>query len=93
MRTISNETSINSPYKVSNNLKIDFVLDTIKKLGHINLPEGALIHSDQGGHYTSPKFTKAVQSFNLIQPMSRKGNFWDNAPIESFFGHMKDYRD
>ena len=30
---------------------------------------------------------------NLIQSMSRRGNCWDNAPIESFFGHMKDYID
>ncbi|QVK17315.1 IS3 family transposase [Mycoplasmatota bacterium] len=80
-------------YKVSNNLKIDFVLDTVKELDNINLPENAIIHSDQGSHYTSPKFSKEVRSRNLLQSMSRRGNCWDNAPIESFFGHMKDYID
>jgi len=80
-------------YKVSSNLKIDFVLDTVKELDNRNLPENAIIHSDQGSHYTSPKFTKEVKSRNLLQSMSRRGNCWDNAPMESFFGHMKDYID
>ncbi len=39
-------------YKVSNNLKIDFVLDTVRELENIELHESALIHSDQGSHYT-----------------------------------------
>jgi len=58
--------------------------------------EEAFIHSDQGSHYTSPKFQKLLKSYNLGQSMSRRGNCWDNAPQESFFGHMKDemhYRD
>ena len=50
----------------------------------------AFIHSDQGVHYTSPKFQKLIKSYNLGQSISRRGNCWDNAPQESFFGHMKD---
>ena len=49
-----------------------------------------LIHSDQGCHYTSVRFRELINSYQLRQSMSRRGNCWDNAPQESFFGHMKD---
>jgi transposase InsO family protein len=80
-------------YNVSSSLKIDIVLDTIdilsKNIGD-SLHKDAFIHSDQGVHYTSPKFQKKVKSMGLGQSMSRRGNCWDNAPQESFFGHFKD---
>jgi putative transposase len=80
-------------YNVSNNLKIDLALDTLKKLKknrNIKLTKDAFIHSDQGFHYTSPVFQKLLKKYNLGQSMSRRGNCWDNAPQESFFGHFKD---
>ena len=40
--------------------------------------------------YTSPQFQKLVKKYKLGQSMSRRGNCWDNAPQESFFGHFKD---
>ena len=49
-----------------------------------------LIHSDQGGHYTSKRYQDILKSKGISQSMSRRGNCLDNAPIESFFGHMKD---
>ena len=49
-----------------------------------------LMHSDQGSHYTSVKFIELVRDARLRRSMSRKANCWDNAPQESFFGHMKD---
>lgn len=80
-------------YNVSSSLKIDIVLDTIdvltKNIGD-SLHKDAIIHSDQGVHYTSPKFQKKVKGIGLDQSMSRRGNCWDNAPQESFFGHFKD---
>jgi len=48
-----------------------------------------IIHSDQGFHYTSPRFQNVVKGLNIEQSMSRRGNCWDNAPQESYFGHMK----
>ena len=54
---------------------------------------GAIIHSDQGFHYTNPTYIKAVKDLNMVQSMSAKGKCIDNAPIESFFGHMKDELD
>ncbi|REE56329.1 integrase-like protein, partial [Paenibacillus taihuensis] len=50
----------------------------------------AIFHSDQGMHYTHPKIRLLVAEAGFKQSMSRKGNCWDNASMESFFGHMKD---
>lgn len=49
-----------------------------------------MIHSDQGFQYTHESFRKALKEAGVTQSMSRKGNCLDNAPIESFFGHLKD---
>ena len=79
-------------YELSQSLDVDFVLETVKKLIHdhgISLDSKTLIHSDQGCHYTSTSFIELVNNFELRQSMSRRGNCWDNAPQESFFGHMK----
>lgn len=56
----------------------------------ISLQAETIVHSDQGFHYTSLKFIQILRDSNLRQSMSRLGNCWDNAPQESFFGHMKD---
>lgn len=80
-------------YVLSDSLEVDFVLETVNKLvkNHgIELSKETLIHSDQGCHYTSTSFIQLVKDEQLRQSMSRKGNCWDNAPQESFFGHMKD---
>lgn len=79
-------------YALSDTLKIDFVLETVKQLlekYNVNLSQETIIHSDQGVHYTSYKFIEIVENSNLRRSMSRRGNCWDNAPQESFFGHMK----
>lgn len=80
-------------YVVSDSLEVDFVLETVNKLVRdhgIELGKETLIHSDQGCHYTSMSFIHLVKDKQLRQSMSRRGNCWDNAPQESFFGHMKD---
>lgn len=78
-------------WKLSNNLSMNFVLDSIDDLkNNSTLTKDTLIHSDQGFHYTSPEYIQRVRSLGLTQSMSRKGNCIDNAPIESFFGHFKD---
>lgn len=76
-------------YKTSTNYNLDFVLETLEQLNTCGYRQNAIIHSDQGVHYTAKKFRDTVQSMGLIQSMSRKGNCWDNAPCESFFGKMK----
>ena len=80
-------------YNVSDRLELDIVIDTVHKLKKnkkVKLAKDAFIHSDQGSHYTSPVFQKLLKNYGLRQSMSRRGNCWDNAPQESFFGHFKD---
>lgn len=80
-------------YVLSESLEIDFVLETVNQLinNHgVSLTNETLVHSDQGCHYTSYSFIQILKDKELRQSMSRKGNCWDNAPQESFFGHMKD---
>ena len=62
----------------------------VEKHGN-SLATDTIIHSDQGCHYTSCSFIQLVKDKGLRQSMSRKGNCWDNAPQESFFGRMKDH--
>lgn len=78
---------------VSDNMEEDFVLETINLLMENHKDEihtEALIHSDQGVHYKAYTFQQLLKDKNLRQSMSRKANCWDNAPQESFHGHMKD---
>jgi transposase InsO family protein len=77
-------------FKVSSNLGLWFVFETIKKANSkVNL-EWILIHSDQWFHYTNPWYIKLLKDYWVIQSMSRKWNCIDNAPTESFFWHFKD---
>lgn len=80
-------------YQLSESLEVDFVLKTVRSLIRNHLYEmdaEVWIHSDQGCHYTSVAFRQLLNDLKLRQSMSRRGNCWDNAPQESFFGHMKD---
>jgi transposase InsO family protein len=82
-------------YVCSDSLEVDFVLETVEMLlenhkNTLNIGEKTLFHSDQGSHYTSHAFIDLLNDSELRQSMSRKANCWDNAPQESFFGHMKD---
>jgi len=80
-------------WNLSESLELNISIDTIKKLKSnrkLKLHKEVFIHSDQGVHYTSPQFQKVLKKYKINQSMSRRGNCWDNAPQESFFGHMKD---
>jgi len=80
-------------YEISMSLKVDFVLDTVEHLivkHGSSLDSSTIVHSDQGCHYTSIAFIEKLRDAEFVQSMSRRGNCWDNAPQESFFGHMKD---
>ena len=50
----------------------------------------ALFHTDQGSLYMSDQFQGKLEKMGIRQSMSKRGNCWDNAPQESFFGHFKD---
>lgn len=55
-------------------------------------PDALLHHSDQGSQYTSEQFQKLLECNGVICSMSRSGNVWDNAAMESFFSSMKTER-
>lgn len=81
-------------YVLSESLEVDFVLETVELMvarHGVVLSTETIIHSDQGCHYTSCSFIQLVKDKGLRQSMSRRGNCWDNAPQESFFGRMKDH--
>lgn len=81
-------------YVLSESLEVDFVLETVNQMVEkhgMALTTETIIHSDQGCHYTSCSFIQLVKDKGLRQSMSRRGNCWDNAPQESFFGRMKDH--
>lgn len=80
-------------YELSKTLRVDFVIKTVDQLvikHGSTLDDEVIVHSDQGCHYTSYAFIKKLKDENFVQSMSRRGNCWDNAPQEGFFGHMKD---
>jgi len=52
-------------------------------------PQSVMFHSDQGSHYTSIKFRQYLWRYQIKQSMSRRGNCWDNAPMERFFRSLK----
>ena len=82
-------------WSVSQHIDMNIVMNTIdnmKKNKHLQISsfKNIMTHSDQGFHYTNPEYIEAIKGLGMIQSMSRKGNCIDNAPIESFFGHLKD---
>ena len=77
-------------WELSQNLELEFVVKTVARLEQLSLPQDSILHSDQGFHYTSPLYSQKIKQLKIIQSMSRKGNCIDNAPMESFFGHLKD---
>lgn len=80
-------------WNASMHIEMDLVLDTLENMKNDRMVpslENSLIHSDQGFHYTNPRFIDRLKKLGMAQSMSRKGRCIDNAPIESFFGHFKD---
>jgi len=56
---------------------------------HRKPPRGLVHHTDRGSTYTAEKYRSVLNDHGMISSMSRKGNCWDNAVSESFFGNLK----
>jgi len=71
---------------------VQLVTDMLKQAKQKEkVTDGLIIHSDQGNQYTSQAYYDLlVTEYNMTPSMSRRGNCWDNAPIENFFGHLKE---
>lgn len=74
---------------VSTNPTVELVTNTVESFFK-DTTSSYTIHSDQGCHFTGKVFRSLLKRLKVVQSMSRKANCLDNAPIESFFGHMKD---
>ena len=55
-------------------------------------PTGLIVHSDRGSQYASKAYRRLLKAHGFVGSMSRKGNCWDNAVAESFFGSLKSER-
>ncbi|ASS74318.1 hypothetical protein CIG75_04500 [Tumebacillus algifaecis] len=76
-------------YRIGERNDLKLVLDTVKLANKKRDVTDTLLHSDQGFQYTSHQYNKLLQTYNIAQSMSRKGNCLDNACVENFFGHLK----
>ncbi len=77
-------------WSTSNRLTTDLVTGALKRAIDQELPAaGLLAHSDRGSQYASEAYQWLLQAHGITCSMSRKGNCWDNAPMESFFATLK----
>jgi len=78
-------------FSCADNMKTELVLNALAMaLGRQDVNDGELIaHSDRGSQYAADEFRKKLIIAGIIASMSRKGNCWDNAHVESFFHSLK----
>jgi putative transposase len=69
---------------------VSLVIQTLQ-LAHQKglVTDGLILHSDQGHQYSSHSYYVLTQQYHIQPSMSRPANCWDNAPMESFFSHLK----
>lgn len=78
------------PWGVSRSQGMGLVDEMIRGLEARLSGDEVLFHSDQGWQYQQKSYRLALERLGITQSMSRKATCLDNAPIESFFGHLKD---
>ncbi len=77
-------------WALSSSLSHEMVVTALKRAIRRRRPgKGLVFHSDRGVQYACSGFRKELDKHEFIQSMSRKGDCWDNAVAESFFGIMK----
>jgi len=77
-------------WSMSNRITGDLTRDALNQaLGRRRPKPGLLHHSDQGKQYAAGDYRKLLQVHQVTCSMSRKGDPWDNAPMESFFATLK----
>ena len=80
-------------WSMSSRMKAQLVCDALKMAIWQRRPKAGLIHhSDRGSQYASKAFRKLLRANGIKGSMSRKGDCWDNAVVESFFGSLKQER-
>ena len=77
-------------FAMAEHMRKYLVIDAIKQaIGRTGAKEGLLVHSDRGVQYASKEYQAILNKNKFICSMSRKGNCYDNAPMESFWGKLK----
>ena len=77
-------------YNMQNYSRAPLVVEAFRKaIETRGIPNELIFHSDQGTQYGSDEFKQMLNKYGVIQSMSRKGNCYDNAPMESFFHTLK----
>ena len=78
---------------INSHMKVSLVSDALKMAYFRRRPiKGLVHHSDRGSQYASNEYQKLLDQNGMIRSMSRKGNCWDNAVVESFFHTLKTER-
>lgn len=77
-------------WSMSDRIKADLVCQALKSAyWQRKPPPGLILHTDRGSQYAGDQHRALIRDFRMVQSMSRKGNCWDNAPMESFFKTLK----
>ncbi|MEK4509108.1 IS3 family transposase [Paenibacillus sp. FSL K6-2524] len=77
-------------WRLADHMTTELVLEALKDAYDAKKPkEGLIHHSDRGAQYASTEYRELLKSYNMISSMSRKGNCYDNACIESFHSILK----
>ena len=77
-------------YNMQRHFRAPLVVDAFQKaIDSRGVPKELIFHSDQGSQYASMEFKQILKKYGVKQSMSRKGNCYDNAPMESFFHTLK----
>ena len=77
-------------YETSTSPNLNMITSMLRKAFHrLGPDEKPMLHSDQGWHYQHPTYRSLLADRGITQSMSRKGNCYDNAAMESFFGTLK----
>lgn len=77
-------------WSMAEHMRTELVENALKHaIGRTNAKAGLLVHSDRGVQYASNKYQNLLRKNGFICSMSRKGNCYDNAPMESFWGKLK----
>lgn len=78
-------------WAIDDNMEVDLCSRALQMaLSNRGLPEGVMLHSDRGSQYTSLTYQRLLAKHTVRCSMSRRGQCWDNATAESFFGRLKE---
>lgn len=77
-------------WAMDSRMKTELIVSALKQaIGRTGASTGLIVHSDRGVQYASKEYQQLLKKHGFICSMSRKGNCYDNSPMESFWGKLK----